>query len=235
MLSLAWATHKLIRTIYFVLARRKPYRDSTFDYEAASVAKNAPRWIRALKKYGYWPKASAGSTEAAAAATWSIPSSASPAAVSREHGSEFGADHLPPNGAGDFTRIDAAVIILQWAGGFHARSSPSRTILRSRKRRATNQNRIPCQIRQLGDPPRPQEDDHRPGAQKIAHDGVAIAGLAALALACGLVVAGHSAAQDTSRDGEPKRCILSPISIRIMAAAISSMPGMVWSRRPAQA
>ena len=24
--------------------------------EAASVAKNAPRWIRALKKYGYWPR-----------------------------------------------------------------------------------------------------------------------------------------------------------------------------------
>ena len=31
--------HKLIRTIYFVLAGRKPYRDSTFDYQAASVAK----------------------------------------------------------------------------------------------------------------------------------------------------------------------------------------------------
>lgn len=48
--------HKLIRTIYFVLVRRKPYRDSSVDYEAASVAKNAPRWIRALKKYGYWPQ-----------------------------------------------------------------------------------------------------------------------------------------------------------------------------------
>src|SRR5215469_2703676 len=48
--------HKLIRTIYVILARRKPYRDSTFNYEAASVAKNAPRWIRALKKYGYWPQ-----------------------------------------------------------------------------------------------------------------------------------------------------------------------------------
>jgi hypothetical protein len=46
--------HKLVRTIYFVLVRREPYRDSTVDYEAASVAKNAPRWIRALKKYGYW-------------------------------------------------------------------------------------------------------------------------------------------------------------------------------------
>ena len=49
--------HKLLRTIYVVLARRKPYRDATVDYEAAMVAKNAPRWIRALKKYGYWPEA----------------------------------------------------------------------------------------------------------------------------------------------------------------------------------
>jgi transposase len=48
--------HKLIRTIYVVLERRKPYHDTAFDYQAASVAKNAPRWIRALKKYGYWPK-----------------------------------------------------------------------------------------------------------------------------------------------------------------------------------
>lgn len=47
--------HKLVRTIFFVLTRRQPYRDSGFDYEAASVAKNAPRWIRALKKFGYWP------------------------------------------------------------------------------------------------------------------------------------------------------------------------------------
>ena len=48
--------HKLVRTIFCVLVRRKPYRNSTVDYEAASVAKNAPRWIRALKKYGYWPQ-----------------------------------------------------------------------------------------------------------------------------------------------------------------------------------
>jgi transposase len=47
--------HKLIRTIFFVLTRRQPYRDSGIDYEAMSVAKNAPRWIRALKKFGYWP------------------------------------------------------------------------------------------------------------------------------------------------------------------------------------
>jgi transposase len=47
--------HTLIRTLFFVLTRRQPYRDSGFDYEVASVAKNAPRWIRALKKFGYWP------------------------------------------------------------------------------------------------------------------------------------------------------------------------------------
>jgi hypothetical protein len=29
------------------------YRDATVDYEAISVGRNAPRWIRMLKKYGY--------------------------------------------------------------------------------------------------------------------------------------------------------------------------------------
>lgn len=49
--------HKLIRNIFFILTRRLPYRDSGFDYEAASVAKNAPRWIKALKKFGLWHQA----------------------------------------------------------------------------------------------------------------------------------------------------------------------------------
>ena len=61
--------HKLIRTIYVVLTRRMPYRDHTVDYEAASVAKNAPRWIRALKKYGYWPKVAAPNPPTAATST----------------------------------------------------------------------------------------------------------------------------------------------------------------------
>lgn len=56
--------HKLIRVIYHLLVHRTPYRDHTVDYEAASAAKNAPRWIRTLKKYGYWPV-----TETKAAAT----------------------------------------------------------------------------------------------------------------------------------------------------------------------
>jgi transposase len=59
--------HKLIRTIYFVLARRQPYQAPIVDYEAAVVAKNAPRWIRALKKYGYWPTAPAAQPVTAAA------------------------------------------------------------------------------------------------------------------------------------------------------------------------
>lgn len=31
----------------------QPYRDPEIDYEALVVAKKAPRWLRALKKYGY--------------------------------------------------------------------------------------------------------------------------------------------------------------------------------------
>jgi hypothetical protein len=31
--------HKLIRTIYVILERRKPYRDSTFDYEVQASPK----------------------------------------------------------------------------------------------------------------------------------------------------------------------------------------------------
>jgi transposase len=51
--------HKMLRTIFFMLTRRQAYRDSGFDYEAAAVAKNAPRWIKALRKFGYWPAATA--------------------------------------------------------------------------------------------------------------------------------------------------------------------------------
>jgi len=47
--------HQIIRTIYVLFTRRQAYRDSGFDYQAALVKKNAPRWIKALKKFGYWP------------------------------------------------------------------------------------------------------------------------------------------------------------------------------------
>jgi transposase len=47
--------HKMIRIIYYMLARRKPYCDSGIDYEAMSAQKNAPRWIKALKNIGLIP------------------------------------------------------------------------------------------------------------------------------------------------------------------------------------
>ena len=45
--------HKMLRVIWAMLLRKQPYRDSTVDYEALSVRRNAPRWIRALKRFGY--------------------------------------------------------------------------------------------------------------------------------------------------------------------------------------
>jgi transposase len=45
--------HKILRTIFFMLKRREHYRDSATDYEALSVQRNAPRWIKALSKFGY--------------------------------------------------------------------------------------------------------------------------------------------------------------------------------------
>ena len=51
--------HKLIRTIYFMLTRRQAYHDSGIDYAAANVAKNAPCWLKALKRFGYWPETAA--------------------------------------------------------------------------------------------------------------------------------------------------------------------------------
>ncbi len=45
--------HKLLRTIFFMLKRGTHYRDSATDPEALSVQRNAPRWIKALTKYGF--------------------------------------------------------------------------------------------------------------------------------------------------------------------------------------
>ena len=45
--------HKILRTIFFMLKRREHYRDYATDYEAISVQRNAPRWIKALTKFGF--------------------------------------------------------------------------------------------------------------------------------------------------------------------------------------
>ena len=50
--SIVAIAHKIIRIIYFMLSRHEPYRDPGVDYEAMSAQKNAPRWIKALKKIG---------------------------------------------------------------------------------------------------------------------------------------------------------------------------------------
>jgi transposase len=51
--------HKMLRIIWAMLLRNQPYRDATVDYEALSVRRNAPRWIRMLKRYGYLPASAA--------------------------------------------------------------------------------------------------------------------------------------------------------------------------------
>ena len=51
--------HKILRTIYFMLKQREHYRDCATDYEALSVQRNAPRWIKALIKFGFITPANA--------------------------------------------------------------------------------------------------------------------------------------------------------------------------------
>lgn len=45
--------HKLLRIIYAMLRNRTHYQDSTIDYEALTVARNAPRWLKMLRKHGF--------------------------------------------------------------------------------------------------------------------------------------------------------------------------------------
>ncbi len=47
--------HKLLRIVFFMIQCGEHYRDAKINYEELSVKKNAPRWIRMLKKYGYMP------------------------------------------------------------------------------------------------------------------------------------------------------------------------------------
>ena len=45
--------HKMLRTLFFMIKRHEHYRDRAVDYEALAVQRNAPRWIKALTKYGF--------------------------------------------------------------------------------------------------------------------------------------------------------------------------------------
>jgi len=45
--------HKILKTVFLLISRQTHYRDSATDFEAMSVARNAPRWLKMLKKHGF--------------------------------------------------------------------------------------------------------------------------------------------------------------------------------------
>lgn len=45
--------HKILEVVFILLKKNVPYKESTINYEKLVVGRNAPRWIKALKKYGY--------------------------------------------------------------------------------------------------------------------------------------------------------------------------------------
>ena len=47
--------HKLLEVYFVMNKKQEPYRDPTVNYEELMVKRNAPRWIKALQKYGLWP------------------------------------------------------------------------------------------------------------------------------------------------------------------------------------
>jgi hypothetical protein len=53
--SIVALAHKMLRIIFAMLKNNKPYHDRAVDYEALSVQKNAPRWLKMLKKHGFLP------------------------------------------------------------------------------------------------------------------------------------------------------------------------------------
>jgi transposase len=45
--------HKLSRMIFVMLQRQQPHRDEAMEHAALAVQRHAPRWIKALTKFGY--------------------------------------------------------------------------------------------------------------------------------------------------------------------------------------
>jgi hypothetical protein len=45
--------HKILEVCFVLLKKKEPYKDPGINYEELTVARNAPRWLKALKKYGY--------------------------------------------------------------------------------------------------------------------------------------------------------------------------------------
>ena len=57
--SIVALAHKMLRILFAMLKNNTPYRDKVVDYEALSVQRNAPRWIKMLVKHGFMPATSA--------------------------------------------------------------------------------------------------------------------------------------------------------------------------------
>jgi transposase len=51
--SVVALAHKMLRTVYAMLANGTHYQDTEVDYEALNVPRNAPRWIKMLRKHGF--------------------------------------------------------------------------------------------------------------------------------------------------------------------------------------
>lgn len=45
--------HKILKIIFVLISRGDYYRDATINYEELTVGRNASRWMKMLKKYGY--------------------------------------------------------------------------------------------------------------------------------------------------------------------------------------
>ena len=56
----------MIRLIYVLLTRKQAYLDQQIDYAAMRAKKNAPRWIKQLKRIGKWPAPSSAPATASA-------------------------------------------------------------------------------------------------------------------------------------------------------------------------
>ena len=53
--SIVALAHKMLRTVFAMLKNNTSYQDKAVDYEALSVQRNAPRWIKMLVKHGFMP------------------------------------------------------------------------------------------------------------------------------------------------------------------------------------
>ena len=53
--SIVALAHKMLRIVFAILMNKTPYLDKAVDYEALSVQRNAPRWMKMLIKHGFIP------------------------------------------------------------------------------------------------------------------------------------------------------------------------------------